>query len=84
MRFYKQLDKIAHISYKVFEAFNYALILLSLTLKRMGSDLPPSPFWGFSKNVSSTERIKPLFFVTFNIIIRHIFPEIFIEIAQVV
>ena len=38
----------------------------------------------FSKNVSLNERVKPPFFVTFNIIICHIIPEIFIEIPQVV
>ena len=27
------------------------------------------------KNLSSDERVKPCFFVTFNIIISHIFPE---------
>ena len=44
-------------------------------------DPPPC---GFSKNVSSKKRVKPWFFVTFNIITRHIFPENFIEIPQVV
>ena len=39
---------------------------------------------GFLKNVFSKERLKPLLFVIFNIIIRHIFPENFIEISQVV
>ena len=39
---------------------------------------------GFSKNVSSKERMKPWFFVTFNTIISHIFPENFIKIPQVV
>ena len=38
----------------------------------------------FSKYVSSKERVKAWFFVTFNIIISHIFPENFIEITQVV
>ena len=38
----------------------------------------------FSKIVSSKEREKPWFFVTFNIILRHIFPENFIEFPQVV
>ena len=42
------------------------------------------PPCGFSKNVSSKERVKPWFFMTFNIIIRHTFPENFIEILQVV
>ena len=39
---------------------------------------------GFSKNVPSKERSKPCFFVTFKIIIRHVFPEYVIEIPQVV
>ena len=39
---------------------------------------------GFSKNVLSKGGVKPCFFVTFNIIISHIFPENFIEIPQVV
>ena len=42
------------------------------------------PFLWFSKNVSSKERVKRWFFVTFNIIIRHIFPKNFIEILLVV
>ena len=37
----------------------------------------------FSKNLSSEERLKPCFFVTFNVIISHIFPENFIYIALV-
>ena len=41
-----------------------------------------TPPCGFSKNLSSKERVKPWFFVTFNIIIRHVFPENFIEIPQ--
>ena len=48
--------------------------LLKLTLKR------PSPYCGFSKYVSSRERVEPWFFVTFNIIKSHSFPEYFIEI----
>ena len=58
-----------------------------LTLKRLGVvNLTPSPLprFGFSKSVSSKERVKPWFFVTFNIILRHIFPENFIEFPQVV
>ena len=39
---------------------------------------------GFSKNVYSKERTKPWFFMIFNIILRHIFPEDFIEFPQVV
>ena len=38
----------------------------------------------FLKNVSSKKRVKPWFFVTFNIVLRHIFPENFIEFLQVV
>ena len=37
-----------------------------------------------SENVSSIERVEPWFFVTFNIILKHIFPENFIEFPQVV
>ena len=40
------------------------------------------PPYGFSKNVSSKQRVKPWFFVTFDIITSHIFPENFIEIPQ--
>ena len=39
---------------------------------------------GFLKSVSSKERVKLSFFVVFNISIRRIFPENFIEIPQVV
>ena len=42
------------------------------------------PLCGFSKNVSSKAKVKPWFFVTFNIIKSHIFPENFIGISQVV
>ena len=45
---------------------------------------PPPPPCGFSKNVSYKERVKPWFFVTCSIILRYIFPEIFIELSQVV
>ena len=44
---------------------------------------PPPPYCVFYKNVSSRKRGKPWFFMTFNIIISHIFPENFIEISQV-
>ena len=62
-------------------------VLFGLNPKTAGGwvDLTPSPpLCGFSKNVSSKERVKLWVFVTFNIIIRHIFPENFIEIPQVV
>ena len=42
------------------------------------------PRCSFLKIVSSKQRVKPWVFVTFKIIIRHIFPENFIEIPQVV
>ena len=45
--------------------------------------LPPPPLPGFLKNVCSKEKVNPWFFVTFNIIISHIFPENFIEIPLV-
>ena len=38
----------------------------------------------FSKNASFKERMKTCFFVTFNIILSHIFPENYIEFTQVV
>ena len=36
------------------------------------------------KNVYSKERVKPWFLVTFNIILRHNFPENFIKFPQLV
>ena len=39
---------------------------------------------GFSKTVFSRERLKPWIFVTFNVIIRHIFPKNVTEVLQVV
>ena len=45
-------------------------------------DPPPPHPCGFSKNLSSKERVKPCFFL-FDFIISHIFPENFIEIPQV-
>ena len=38
----------------------------------------------FSINASSKERVKPWIFVAFNIIIRHTYPENFIEFPRVV
>ena len=37
---------------------------------------------GFSKNISSKERVKLWFFVTFNIILGHIFRDIFVDLPQ--
>ena len=55
------------------------LIILSLNWLPgiSGSIWPPS--CGFSKNISYRERMKLCLFVTFNIIIIHIFPDNFIE-----
>ena len=67
--------------------FRWKQMFKRLTLKRLskvgGVKLTPLPC-SFSKIVSSKDRVKPWFFVTFNIIISHIFPENFIEITQVV
>ena len=54
-----------------------------LTLKQLWGqfDAPPC---GFLENLSSIKRMKLWFFVTFNIILRHIFPANFIEFPQVV
>ena len=62
-----------------------------LTLKRLGRGqfepvTPPPPHQPcrFSKNLSSKERVRPrFFFVTFYIIISHIFPENVFKILQV-
>ena len=50
--------------------------------KMAGGQFDPPPC-DFSKNVSSEERMKPWFFVTFNIILKHIFTENFIEFPPV-
>ena len=64
---------------------NLVLALKRLEGARMkggrGQFQPPC---GFSKNVSSRERVKPWFLVNFNIIISHIFPKNFIKILQIV
>ena len=49
-----------------------------------GGQFDPSSPCGFSKNVSSKESVKPWFFVTFNIILKHIFRENFIEFPEFV
>ena len=51
-----------------------------LNLKRLGGQFDPAPL----PCVSSKERVKSWFFMTFDIIISHIFPESFIETPQVV
>ena len=52
---------------------------LKLNPKTAGGGQFDPPPCCFSKNESSKEKVKPCFFVTFNIIISHIFPEHFIE-----
>ena len=56
--------------------------LFNAKMARGWSIWPPP--CGFPKNVSSKVRVNPCFFVTFNTIISHIFPENFIEIPQVI
>ena len=53
-----------------------------LTLKRLVGQFDPP--CGFSENVFFSERVKLCFFVIFNIIISHIFPENFIKNPQLV
>ena len=47
-----------------------------------GGQIDPPPC-GFLKNVSSIERVESCFFVTFNIVLKHIFPENLIEFPQI-
>ena len=56
---------------------------LIFNLNTLGESQFDSPC-GFFKNVSPKKRLKPYFFVNFNIIISHILPKNFIEIPQVV
>ena len=57
-------------------------IIHCLTLNWLGGQIDTTSC-GFSKHASSKERVTPWFFVTFNIILSHIFPENFNEIPQV-
>ena len=50
-----------------------------ITLKRLGGQIDLKILKSYF-----LETVKPWFFVAFNIIIRHTFPENFIEILQVV
>ena len=65
----------------------YCSVAKGLTLKQLWGWQGGQSIWlpscGLSKNVSSKERVKPWFFVIFNIIMGHIFPENSIEIPQV-
>ena len=50
-------------------------VFLEINPKTAGGGSIWLPPCGFSKSVSCKERMKPWFFVTFNIIVSHIFPE---------
>ena len=64
--------------------FPVLLFVYILTVKRMvGEGWQFGHTCGFPKNVTSKERVKPWFFVAFNIIISYIFPKNFIVIPQV-
>ena len=78
------LDLTVPYSYKVTWMVFILKLLELLTLIWLGLNLPlplPPPC-GFLKNVSSKERVEPWFFVTFNIILKHIFSGNFIEFPQ--
>ena len=63
--------------------FCYQNMKLTLTLKRLGKGGQLDPPCGFSKIVFSIEGWSSVF-VTFNMILSHIFPKHFFEIPQVV
>ena len=64
--------------------FNKLTKNIFLTLICLGGGGQLNRPCGFLKNVSSIEIVEPWLFVTFNIILKHIFPEYFIEFPQVV
>ena len=66
-----------------FFTFSVTMKEFDLTVKWLGESIW-SPSCGFSKSVSSGEKVKAWIFVTFNIFISQIFRENFIEILQVV
>ena len=72
------------------EMFFYICLLFSFDLK---SFINPKTAWegfnltsfcGFLKNVSSKESVRPWFYVAFDIVISHNFPENFIKTPQFV
>ena len=90
---YIHMDNIITNKWKWKSLVQYLLLVVwipsklraTINSKKTGSvNLSPHPPWGFSKNAFSGERVNPCFFVTFNIIASHIFPEDFIEIPQVI
>ena len=64
--------------------WRYLTVILARNEAKHLLSIWPAPPCGFSKSIFSKEREKPCFFVTSNIILRHIFPENFIEFPQVV
>ena len=84
------LERSKHSYFSKFVEFNWNNIKKYLERNKIINYINPKTaggsIWhpcGFSKYVSSKERVKPWFFVTFNIILKHIFPENFIEFSQV-
>ena len=80
-------ETVRKLARKLFisERYIFLLSIKALIVKRIGAggrqfDQPCR----FSKNVSSNERLKPWFFVTFSIISRNILPKNFIEFCQFV
>ena len=69
--------------YKIFKTFDEVSRSWKVNPKEAERINLTSPI-GFSKNVSSGERMKPCFLLSFNKIMSHIFPEIFIKIPLVV
>ena len=65
----------------LFSLVSHILDLENLLNPKTAGGTPPCDFL---KNVSSKERVKPWFFVTFSTILKHIFPENFTEFLQVV
>ena len=68
----------------MFWGFKVGKLFLSSNIPGRDGGSQITPSCGFSKNISSKERVKPWFFVTFNIILKHIFPESFIEFYGIV
>ena len=62
----------------------WKLLALFINPKTAGGEGQFNPPCDFSKTVSSKETVERCFFLTFNIILSHIFPENFIEFPRVV